>query len=123
MNQKKLDTVKHFIAYVKKELAIQSLPHISFIADKSFVSDYRSFGEYNPGKNTIRVYYPGRNLADVCRSLAHELVHHRQNELDMIYNEAGETGSEIENEANALAGILMRDYGKLNLSVYDIDML
>lgn len=41
----------------------------------------------------------------------------------MIYDEAGETGSEIENEANALAGILMRDYGKLNLSVYDIDML
>lgn len=123
MNQKKLDTVKHFIAYVKKELNIQSLPHISFIADKSFVSDYRSFGEYNPGKNTIRVFYPGRNLADVCRSLAHELVHHRQNELDMIYNEAGETGSEIENEANALAGILMRDYGKLNLSVYDIDVL
>ncbi len=39
----------------------------------------------------------------------------------MIEMNSGETGSEIENEANALAGILMRDYGKLNLSVYDLD--
>lgn len=123
MNQNKLDTIKHFIAYVKKELGIQSLPSITLIKDSSFVSEFRSFGEYNAGQNTVKIYYPGRNLADVCRSLAHELVHHRQNELNMIYNEAGETGSEIENEANALAGILMRDYGKLNLSVYDIDML
>lgn len=40
----------------------------------------------------------------------------------MIAPQSGETGSEIENEANAMAGIIMRDYGKLNLSVYDLDM-
>lgn len=93
------------------------------INDKSFVENYRSFGEYVPGEMTIRVFYLGRNLADVCRSLAHELVHHRQNELDLIYNEAGETGSDIENDANAMAGIIMREYGKLDPSVYDLESL
>lgn len=123
MNPKRREILKHFIAYCKKELNIQSLPRITMIDDLNFVSQARSFGEYNPKEVSIKVFYPGRNLADICRSLAHELTHHRQNELDMIYNEAGETGSEIENDANAMAGIIMRDYGKLNLGIYDLDII
>lgn len=121
MNQKNLDILKHFIGFCKKELEIQSLPKISFIRNGDFVETCRSFGEYNPDKITIRVFITGRNLADICRSLAHELVHHRQNELGLIYNTAGETGTEIENDANSIAGIIMREYGKLNLSVYGIE--
>lgn len=123
MNQNKLDILKHFLGFCKKELEIQSLPKISLITDKSFVENFRSFGEYNPGEMSIRVFIGGRNLADICRSLAHELVHHRQHELGLIYNSAGETGTEIENDANAIAGIIMREYGKLNLGVYSLDVL
>jgi hypothetical protein len=121
MDQNKLSLLKHFIAFCKKELNIQSLPKISLIKDKSFVELNRSFGEYHPHDMIVKVFFPGRNLADICRSLAHELCHHRQNELNLIYNEAGETGTDIENDANAMAGIIMRDYGKLNLNVYDLD--
>ena len=123
MNQKNLDILKHFVGFCKKELEIQSLPKISLIKDRSFVETRRSFGEYNPGEMTVKVVITGRNLADVCRSLAHELVHHRQQELNLIYSDAGETGTEIENDANAIAGIIMREYGKLNLSVYNLDVL
>lgn len=123
MNQNNLDILKHFVGFVKKELNIQSLPSIKLISDKDFVSNYRSYGEYNPNQSYIKVFYPGRNLADVCRSLAHELVHHRQMELGMLDDNSGDTGSDIENDANALAGIIMRDYGKLNLSVYNLDAL
>ena len=123
MNQKNLDILKHFVGFCKKELEIQSLPKISLVKDKSFVEMRRSFGEYNPGEMTVKVFITGRNLADVCRSLAHELVHHRQQELNLIYSDAGETGTEIENDANAIAGIIMREYGKLNLSVYNLDVL
>lgn len=122
MDQKKIDILKHFIGFCKKELEIQSLPKISLIRGKDFVESFRSFGEYNPNEMTIRVFITGRNLADICRSLAHELVHHRQNELDLIYNAAGETGTEIENDANSIAGIIMREYGRLNLGVYDLDV-
>ena len=120
MDQNKLDLLKQFIAFCKKELNIQSLPKISLIKDKSFVEQNRSFGEYHPQDMTVKVFSLGRNLADICRSLAHELCHHRQNELDMIYDEAGNTGTDIENDANAMAGILMRDYGKKNVAVYDL---
>lgn len=121
MDRKKLDTLKHFIRYCKQELNIQSLPNITLSNDKNFVSEFRSFGSYEPSSNSVRVVILNRNLADICRSLAHELVHHRQWELGMIGPSAGDTGSDIENDANAMAGILMRDYGKLNLSVYDLD--
>lgn len=120
MNQKNLDTLKHFLGFCKKELEIQSLPKISLVRDRDFVETFRSFGEYNPNEMSIRVFITGRNLADICRSLAHELVHHRQQELGLIYSNAGETGTDIENDANSIAGILMREYGKLNLSLYDL---
>ena len=121
MDQNKLNILKDFIAFCRGELNIQSLPKISLIKDRSFVEQNRSYGEYNPQTNTVKVFSPGRNLADICRSLAHELCHHRQNELDMIYDEAGNTGTDIENDANAMAGILMRDYGKKNVAVYDLN--
>ena len=114
------ELIKDFIKHCKKELGIQSLPHIRSVADGSWVMERRSFGEYSPGDNTVSVYYLNRNTADVFRSLAHELVHHRQKELNMIEPDSGETGSEIENEAHAFAGIIMRDYGKLNPNIYEI---
>ena len=123
MNQNKLNTLKDFIAFCKSELNIQTLPKISLLNDKSFVQEFRSFGEYNPQTNSIKVVALNRNLADICRSLAHELCHHRQNELGMLYDLAGDTGSDIENDANAMAGIIMRDYGKKNVNVYDLGSL
>jgi hypothetical protein len=120
MNQNKLNTLKDFVAFCKQELNIQTLPKVSLINDKDFVEQNRSFGEYNPQTNAVRVVALNRNLADICRSLAHELCHHRQNELGLIYTDAGETGTDIENDANAMAGILMRDYGKRNVAVYDL---
>ena len=121
MNQNRLNTLKDFIGFCKAELNIQTLPKISLLNDKSFVEQFRSFGEYNPQTKAIKVVALNRNLADICRSLAHELCHHRQNELDMIYNEAGETGTDIENDANAMAGIIMRDFGKRNVDVYELN--
>lgn len=121
MNKNK-ELIKDFLKHCKKELGIQSLPHIKFIADKAWVAERSSFGEYSPSDNTVYVYYYNRNTADVYRSLAHELTHHRQKELNMIHQESGETGTDIENEANAMAGILMREYGKLNPTIYDLDL-
>lgn len=113
--------IADFVKYCVNELNIQERPSVKLVADRNWVAEYRSFGEYNPGTKSVRVYYLGRNTADVLRSLAHELVHHRQEELGMIEAMSGDTGSEIENEANALAGVLLRDYGKQNVQIYDLD--
>ena len=121
MSQRELDILKDFLRFCKKELGIQSLPNIKIITDPQFVYDNRSFGGYFPHDNTIKLYCKGRVMADYMRSLAHELTHHRQMELNLLQADSGETGSEVENEANAMAGILLREYGQLNSDIYELD--
>jgi hypothetical protein len=55
---------------------------------------------------------------DVLRTLAHELVHQRQHETMTMPDNAGEDGSEWENQANATAGVLMRRYGKTHPELF-----
>jgi hypothetical protein len=57
----------------------------------------------------------------VCRSIAHELVHHKQMLEGRLKNTAldGQDGSPIENEANSTAGIIIRKYGKLHPEIYN----
>lgn len=109
-----------FIDYCKTRLEIEGQPNIQFIEDRNWATTHRSFGAYDPNTDHITVYTGNRNLADILRTLAHELVHHKQRELGQIENaESGRTGSPIENQANALAGVLMRDYGKANDLIYE----
>ena len=68
----------------------------------------------------VKVYVKDRAIIDVCRSIAHELVHHKQN-LDGKLTDSikdGSDGSDIENEANAVAGKIIRIYGKQHPELY-----
>jgi hypothetical protein len=78
------------------------------------MSEHPTFGLFDPNTNSISVAYQDRHIMDVLRTLGHELVHHKQREEDRIQPGDGETGSEIENEANAQAGVLMRDFADQN---------
>ena len=110
-----------FMAYACNELQIQNPP--TFEVRYEYGEDQPSFGAYVPSKHHISVNPSNRNIVDVLRTLAHELVHAKQNEMGLLQPDSGETGSEHENDANAIAGILMRDYGKQNPDIYNIGML
>jgi cytidyltransferase-like protein len=113
-------TIGEFIKYAVKNLAIQNPPSsLKFSYDNNKAKEKRSFGYFDPNDNKIWVYVKNRNMADILRTLAHELVHRRQAELGMLDNMSGETGSNIENEANAKAGVLLRNYGKSNEQIYE----
>lgn len=68
----------------------------------------------------ICVYIKDRAIMDVMRSVAHELVHHKQNERGELVGapEEGADGSPLENEANAKAGEIIRIFGKQNPEIY-----
>ncbi len=112
------DKLSKFVNFVVESLEITNIPTIEYITTSDFAQEQRSFGGYMPDTNSILVVVANRNLADVMRSLAHELVHARQNQDQALSAIQGETGSEIENQANAVAGIIMRNYGKLEPSIY-----
>jgi hypothetical protein len=57
---------------------------------------------------------------DVCRTLAHELVHYSQDlKSELEDDDAGATGSPQENEANARAAVIMRNWGKRNPNFFE----
>ncbi len=87
--------------------------------DPTEAAEMESFGKQTPSTGIIRVVATNRNLADVLRTLAHELVHRKQQLEGRLYVGAGDDGSEIENEANAEAAVIMRRFGKANPIIFE----
>jgi cytidyltransferase-like protein len=112
-------TLGKFIKYAVKDLGIQKPPSgLTVSYDTNKARKQSTFGTFNPDNNKIWLYVGNRNMADILRTLAHELVHRKQAEDGRLNITSGETGSDIENEANAQAGILLRNFGKLNKQIY-----
>jgi len=112
-------TLGEFIKYAIKNLQIQKPPSgLTLSYDTNKARKQSTFGTFNPDNDKIWLYVGNRNMADILRTLAHELVHRKQAEDGRLDITSGETGSDIENEANAQAGILLRNFGKLNKQIY-----
>ena len=109
-----LDT---FVKFASDKLGIKSQP--SMRLEKDPMSS--SFGGYNPAEKSIVVITKNRHPMDIYRTVAHELVHHKQNEDGRIgkdIRKEGATGSPIENEANSEAGKVMRWFAKSNPKMF-----
>jgi hypothetical protein len=114
-----LFTLKDFVDFASNQIGLTDVPKIQVINTPDFTQQFKSFGGYVPANHKISVVIKGRNLADILRTLGHELVHAKQMKDNKLDPNSGETGSPVENEANAMAGILMRDYGKKNPKIFD----
>jgi Zn-dependent peptidase ImmA (M78 family) len=96
-----------FFDIVKKHLQIEDMPKVNFLTDKIA----NTFGLFHPENGgSIDIVIINRHPVDSLRTLAHELVHWKQMKKDELTPESGKTGSDQENEANSLAGIIMRDF-------------
>jgi hypothetical protein len=100
----------HILELCREMLDIEELPNINLIDDQPYIEggEKRSFGVFDG--NTIHVVTQDRHPVDVMRTLAHELTHWKQKQAGMDMN--GEDGSEVENQANATAGVIMRKFGE-----------
>jgi predicted nucleotidyltransferase len=110
-----------FVPYACQELQIIQTPTIEI--ETAIGEEQPSFGGYHPNSHHISLNPSNRNIVDILRTLAHELVHAKQNEMGLLGPNSGDTGSDIENDANAVAGIIMRDYGKQNPDIYKIGVM
>lgn len=107
------DFIKSFLPFVQKQLDIKHLPTIK-VMDRIPGTGGTTFGCFKQEENTIYLVTKGRHPKDAMRTLAHELVHYKQDVEDRLNNESGATGSPEENEANAQAGIIMRNFNQAN---------
>ncbi|CAB4219086.1 hypothetical protein UFOVP1604_169 [uncultured Caudovirales phage] len=107
-----------FIRFCIAELEIQTGPNIRIGDDHAKAQEHRAMGYYSPADNYIWVLRGQRVPADWYRTLAHELVHWRQRELGQGLD--GADGSQIENEANSKAAVLLREWGRRDAGIYVI---
>ena len=100
------DFVKFVCAYLDCEV-----PNIEFVPGTMYPRDHKTFGTYNRLTYGVTVSVEGRHFMDILRTLAHELVHHKQ-----IYNkkenEPTMTDDGLEAEANTEAAKIMRIYAR-----------
>jgi len=116
------DKLMSFIDYSCEKLNIKEKPEIEYKEEKG--EGQPSFGGYAPGTKKLMVYTKNRHPMDIFRTVAHELVHHKQNldgRLGKNIAKEGATGSDIENEANSEAGKVMRYFGKDNPFFFDMN--
>lgn len=96
-----LKHLKMFVKFAAKELHLSSLPKIHFVGSSEDVKD--AFG-HSIGKDiTIRI--TNRHPIDIMRTIAHEMIHYRQNIQGSKKKEQYK-----EDQANALAGRIMRNF-------------
>ena len=106
-----------FIEFAARHLDLNTLPKFDFMFDTKRSIEHKSFGGY--GGEHISITVKNRHIMDVCRTLAHELVHFKQDLDGRIEPESGKDGSPIENEANAEAAVIMRKWGKMHPELFD----
>lgn len=114
INEAKEETITDFVRFAAKQLGLQQEPNIEFVdvRDGSMTT-----AAYCPSDCSMKIYRGNRATFDICRSIAHEMVHQMQDENGDELD--GTTGSPCEDEANAVAGRLIRMYGAENDSFYE----
>jgi hypothetical protein len=111
--------VDDFIEFGKEELSLGDGFNVRLTDDND---ELETLASYDMSDNEISVLKKNRAIPDIIRSIAHEMVHHKQNELgDLKGNsEEGEDGSPWEDQANSKAGELVRMFGRENPEIYDL---
>jgi hypothetical protein len=118
------DIIERFAKSCCDFLGIENPPQIKLRRDPQWQRVNGTFGRYTADpEHRIELATHGRHIVDILRTLAHEMTHARQNETTGLPDHAGETGSEFENEANALAGQIMRHWAESEPDMFaDVDL-
>jgi hypothetical protein len=110
--------ITEFCKYVVKELGIDNPPTIALLTKRDGLKTTASY-DYSKENKVCKVFEGNRMTVDVMRSIAHELVHHKQWEDGRLKVKPPDIGGPIEDEANAQAGQFIKKFAKKDPSIYD----
>jgi hypothetical protein len=108
--------IKDFIKWSMKTLHIQRKPKFTLSKNTEQAQKGHHTGLHSG--NSIWIYIGNRNLVDIFRTIFHELVHQRQEELNMIKDGDSYPGSPIEALADMMAGKYIKIYGKEHPEIF-----
>lgn len=112
------EKIEEFIEWAYNALNMQQpYPKFHFSRDTQEAQEQHRTGMHD-GDGNITVYIENRNLVDIFRTIFHELVHHRQDQLNMIKDGDSYPGSPIEAMADMMAGKYIKIYGKEHPEIF-----
>lgn len=118
LNDEKKHKLDEFVKFVKNQLGLKTVPTISVQNHREGLKTTANY-DYTKDNKVIKVCAKNRALVDVMRSIAHELVHHKQYEEGRLEVKPPDIGGEIEDEANAKAGQYIKMFAKEDPTIYD----
>jgi len=75
------------MGFYQKRYKVKQVPQVIFKDDKKNSQNVLGrTGQYDPHNKVVTIFVTGRHGKDVLRSLAHELIHHLQNERGDLAN-------------------------------------
>lgn len=110
--------VDKFVDWISSKLNLRTKPQIELSYDTEDAQTNHHTGSHVDKSNKVWVYVKNRNLVDILRTVAHELTHVRQGELDMIQPGDSYPGSPIELLADMVAGKMIKIYGERNRHIF-----
>lgn len=109
-----MDTIiKEFVEFVAEKLRMDEMPKIKIEKDPEFSTSNKTFGIYYPDAQAFTVEVYGRNIVDVLRTIAHEMTHHRQMEVN-----SSKSRADLEIEATTAAGMLVKIFCEQRPELY-----
>ena len=108
------------MSYCGKHMGFEDPPSLFLQDDKENANDV--FGKtafYDPGEKSISIFTTNRHPKDILRSIAHELVHHKQNMKGMFDNLSGPTGDGYAQENPFLRNMEKQAYLVGNMAFRD----
>lgn len=110
-----LELIHRFAHHCAKELGLKGKVTIRLSKHQTGMP---TAGYYNPEDSVVFVAVHNRAIADIMRTLAHELTHCRQKQQGIIFPHDDDGLQPLEDEANTMSGRLVRFYGRKNREIY-----
>ena len=111
------DVISEFVKFVSDKLRMDHLPKVKVSNDPKFAQQHKTFGIYFPEKGGFVVEVYERNIVDVLRTIAHEMTHHRQMEVN-----SNKSRADLEIEATTAAGMLVKLFCENHPELYAQDI-
>jgi len=118
LNDDNKEKLTAFVKFVKNQLELKTVPTISIKGNRDGLKTTANY-DYTKENKIIKVYGKNRALVDIMRSVAHEMVHHKQFEDGRLEQRPPDIGGEIEDEANAKAGQYIKLFAKEDPTIYE----
>jgi len=108
-DQDSIALICQFCLFAVDHLSIGDLDYTVVLTGDKLRHGIKTTAYFNPATNELVIYTAGRHPHDICRSIAHEMVHMRQGKHGFYGRKnIKDVGGFFEDEANSVAGQIVK---------------